>query len=99
LSPSTAAVPASGGEGTLLVQAPRADCEWRAASQAGWITLTSGMSGTGTGAITYSIAANPLPGARTGSIKVEDKSFTITQAGTCTLSLGPATRQAFTPLG
>src|SRR5207249_1078831 len=53
LSPSTAAVPASGGEGTLLVQAPRADCEWRAASQAGWITLTSGMSGTGTGAITY----------------------------------------------
>jgi|GEM_PF-2283354 len=99
LSPAAASVPASGGTGNLLVQATRGDCQWRAASQTNWITLTAGFSGTGTGTISYSVEANPLPSARTGTITVEDQSFTLAQAGSCSFSLGPLTTQAFTALG
>jgi|GEM_PF-3082408 len=98
LSPASATLPASGGAGNFLVQT-QAGCAWMASSQANWIHLTAGFSGTGVGAVSYSVDANPDAHPRTGTITVADQSFTLTQAGSCSFSLGPATTQAFTPLG
>jgi hypothetical protein len=37
-----------------------AHCAWQAQSDAPWLTLTSGSSGTGDGTISYAVAANPV---------------------------------------
>jgi len=71
----------AGGNGTLSVTAGTG-CSWSAISQAAWITVITGISGSGNGTISYSVKVNNTSQQRTGSIKVEDKYFTITQAGT-----------------
>jgi len=71
----------TGGSGTVSVIAG-AGCSWTAAAGVSWISVTSGSSGSGNGTITYSVTANSSSQQRTGSITVEDKSFTIIQAGT-----------------
>jgi len=59
---------------------------WTAVSSASWVTLTSdSKSGTGSGKVTYSVAANTSTSDRTATIKVTSRSLTrtctITQKG------------------
>ncbi|MBI3653664.1 MAG: VCBS repeat-containing protein [Acidobacteria bacterium] len=84
-----------GGTGTVNVTAASV-CAWTAASNAAWITITSGASGTGNGAVNYSVAANPNPGNRTGTMTIAGQTFTVTQDGTnpCTYTIAP-TSQVF----
>ncbi len=82
----TASFSASGGTGTLTVDAP-AGCAWQASSGAGWIWESQPVSGTGNGTVTYTIIAN-TGAARTGVITVGGQTFTITQSGTSTTT-GP----------
>jgi hypothetical protein len=91
VTPSTASMPVSGGNGTIRVEAA-AECAWSAVSGASWITITSGASGSGTGEIRYSVGASGGPG-RTGVIKVGEQEVTIKQAAVvdCTLSVSPST--------
>ena len=70
----------SGGSGSVSVIAA-AGCTWTAASEAAWITVTSGSSGSGNGTVAYSVKANSSNQQRTGSINIADKMFTITQEG------------------
>ncbi len=50
LSPESQIVPSSGGSGyTVSVSASSSDCVWTATSDAPWLTITSGSSGTGSG--------------------------------------------------
>jgi len=60
---------------------------------ANWITLTTNSAGTvGTASFGYTVAANPSPTSRAGTIVVEGQTFTITQAGNPgTVSLSPTT--------
>jgi hypothetical protein len=44
-----------------------------------WITITSGASRTGTGTVTFTVAAN-TGGARTGTLTIAGSTFTVTQA-------------------
>src|SRR5262249_8869432 len=74
-------------------------CAWTASSQASWLHLTAGFSGTGAGAVSYSVEANPDASPRTGTITVAQQTFTLTQAGACHFTLRPATAQTFTALG
>lgn len=76
ISPSSAAVGASAASGTFSVTAT-AGCAWSAASNASWLT-TSG-SGSGNGTVQYFVAANS-GGARTGTITVGGRTFTVSQA-------------------
>jgi glucose/arabinose dehydrogenase len=46
--------PASGGRGTIVVTTAD-DCRWLAASNADWIDITFGKSGTGSGPVHYSV--------------------------------------------
>jgi len=82
---------AAGGQGSFQMNAP-AGCSWMATSLVPWLTITSGASGTGNGTINFNVAPNTGP-ARAGQILHTDDSFyTIAQAGGCTFSINPATR-------
>jgi hypothetical protein len=80
---STQSFPASGGAGSFQITT-QAGCAWSALSlQPSWLTMTNG-SGTGSGTVTYTVAAN-FGAARNGQILHTDDSFyNITQAGSAT---------------
>ena len=74
---------ACGGTGTVNVTATTG-CNWIATGSDSWITITSGSSGVGNGAVSYSVAVNTGP-ARTGTLTIAGQTFTVTQdAGPCT---------------
>jgi hypothetical protein len=56
-----------------------AACPWSAVSQAGWMTITSGSSGNGTGVVSVSVQANPGTTPRSGTLTVAGASIAITQ--------------------
>jgi len=71
----------------------QAGCAWAVDNTNSWITIQSGASGSGSGVVTYSLAANPLAVSRTGTILVAGQGFAITQdAAACTFSISPTTR-------
>ncbi len=90
ISPSGRAVPASGGSGTFNMTA-RSGCTWSAASNADWITITSGSSGNGNGAVAFSAAAN-AGAARSGTITAGGQTFTVTQPAPCAYSIAPTSQ-------
>lgn len=51
-------------------------------SNASFLTVTSGSSGTGNGAVGYSVAAHALSASRTGAITIADQILTVSQSGT-----------------
>jgi uncharacterized protein (TIGR03437 family) len=79
ISPSSQNFTASGGTGTVNVTSSGAACTRTATSNASWIAVTSGASGTGSGAIAYSVAANS-GAARSGTIMIAGQTFTVVQA-------------------
>jgi|GEM_PF-1817476 len=87
LSANTLTVPAAGGKRTVTVYTA---CSWTALSNASWIMIEPPGSGTGEGALAFSVTANPATVPRTGTIKVGDQTLTVTQAGApCAVSLSP----------
>ncbi|MGH9848676.1 MAG: BACON domain-containing protein, partial [Blastocatellia bacterium] len=96
LSPTTQNAPASGGSGSVDV-AIATGCAWTAASNAAWITITAGASGSGPGTTNFSVAANTGP-QRAGTMTIAGQTFTVTQASGCLFSINPAS-QSFTPSG
>ena len=98
ISATSQALTAAGGAGSVTVTAP-SGCAWTAASSAAWLTVTSGASGTGTGPVAFSAAANTTTSARTATLTVAGQTFTVTQAGvSCTYAISP-TSQVFTSTG
>lgn len=93
INPSNVLLPAAASTtGTLTVTSARG-CTWTAAptSDSGWITITSGSSGTGNGQVSYSIAANS-ESARIGLISVGGQLISITQpAGIAPIALSEST--------
>jgi len=84
---SNTAVPSNAFQSSIAVTST---CQWTAQSTAGFITITAGASGTGNGQIDYSIPANPSAQSRSGSIRIGNLTFNITQTGGgCTISLNP----------
>ena len=94
IAPDNQSIGAAGGEGATIAISTSSGCAWTAASQAGWITLTSPASGSGPGTATFTVAANG-GGARTGSLSVAGRSFTVTQQAAaapgpdCSYSIDP----------
>ena len=69
---------ATGGVGTVSITVER-DCAWNAASQTGWIAITSGTSGQGDGTVGFRVSANTDPVTRDGVIAVGDRQVTVGQ--------------------
>ncbi len=82
ISPSSASFTTSGGTGTITVTAA-SGCTWSASTGVSWATISSGTSGTGSGTVTYSVAAN-TGSARTAAFTVAGQTFSISQAAATT---------------
>jgi hypothetical protein len=93
ISPSSTSIAATGGTGSITVTASDSSCARTATSNAAFITVTSGASGTGSGTVTYSVANNTSTSPRTGTITVAGQTFTVNQDGApapnCTFSISP----------
>jgi hypothetical protein len=85
----------AGGPGHVDVRPSSALCTWTAVSDADWISIRSGASGTGAGTVTFEVASTPGP-ARTGTITIAGHRFTVTQspqAAGCSYTLSPVSYQ------
>ena len=80
-----------GGTGSTGVTSP-AGCAWTGVSNnTSWLTVTGGASGSGSGTVAFSAAANSSINPRTGTLTIAGQSFSVTQPGlTCTYSIVPA---------
>jgi VCBS repeat protein/all-beta uncharacterized protein/S-layer family protein/BACON domain-containing protein len=86
--PASASFPPNGGAGSVGVTAGTG-CNWTAVSQDSFITITSGIDGTGNGTVNYQIAANTSGSTRLGTMTIAGQTFSLTQDGAspCTFSL------------
>jgi hypothetical protein len=93
LGSADASVAAAGGTVQVAVTSG-AGCDWTAVSQASWITITGGASGTGNGTVRLSVSANG-GSQRAGTVTIGGETFTVTQsaAAACTYSISPTTQQ------
>jgi hypothetical protein len=89
-SPSPIAFASAGGNGSAAVTAP-AGCTWSASSNQPFLTISqpSGGNGTGSGPVSYSVAANSGP-ARSATLTIAGQQFTVTQATGCTTTVSQA---------
>ncbi len=85
LTPANINISANGGNDSFNVTSGTG-CAFAAVSNNSFITITSGASGTGSGTVTFSVAANS-GAARTGTITVEGQTFTISQSAIPTLTI------------
>ncbi len=86
LNPTSSSFAASGGNGTIALSVSPASASWTASSNAAWISISSAKSGTGSAALSYSVASNSSGAARTGSLTIAGQTFTVSQAGPASCS-------------
>jgi hypothetical protein len=90
ISPTGQTFTAAGGMGSVSVTAPPG-CNWMAASNDGFISITSGSSGSGNGVVDFTVAANGSAAPRIGTMTIAGQTFTVTQSGvTCAGIISPA---------
>lgn len=68
----------TGGSGSVSVTATDG-CDWVVSNIPGWILITSGSSGSGSGMVNYSVTANTGIG-RTGRMTIAGQNISVTQA-------------------
>jgi Raf kinase inhibitor-like YbhB/YbcL family protein len=79
LSSTSVSYNASGHAGSVAFTTVPGSCGWVTTNNAPfWVTILAGNSGTGNGTVRYSVAPNSDT-ARTGTIAVAGKTFTVTQ--------------------
>ena len=96
LSPGSFSFDKDGGSGTVVVTVTQgADCQWSANSNASFVVVTSGSSGTGNGSVTFRVESNPAQVPRTGTLSIAGATVVVNQgarspepATTYLLSLG-----------
>lgn len=94
ISPASRSIPQSSTTGSVAVSAATG-CGWTAVSNASWITITGGSSGSGSGTVSYSVADNTVATSRTGTMTIAGQTFTITQAAAgCTYSVTPTSESS-----
>ena len=93
LNPASQSMPVGGGAGSPIAVAIADGCAWTATSNAPWITITNGASGSGNGSVSFTVAANG-DAARSGTIAVAGQTFTVNQAGSCCATINPTSQSA-----
>jgi hypothetical protein len=91
ISPTSHSAAVGAESRSVSVTAP-AGCQWNATSNASFLTIASGASGSGNGTTSVAIAANP-GGQRVGTATIAGQTFTVTQAG-CTFTISPTSHSA-----
>ena len=94
VDPVTTEVAYTASEVRVALRTAR-DCLWNAGTAAEWLTL-SPASGQGDATVSVAVAGNPQQSARAGSVTVNEKTVTISQAAAppppCSFSLSPPYR-------
>jgi hypothetical protein len=93
INPTSQSVPASGATGLAITVTATSGCARPATSNAAWITVASGATGSGNGTVTLNVAANT--GAfRSGTVTIGGQTFTVNQAEaqTCTVAINPTSQ-------
>jgi hypothetical protein len=80
ISSTTGAFSSNGGGGSVTVSTS-SGCGWTAASNASWITVTTGSSGNDNGTVLYTVDAYTGTSDRTGTMTIAGKTFIVTQTG------------------
>ena len=90
INPTSQSVPAAGITGLSVTVTAPSGCSRPATSNATWITVTNGATGSGNGTVTLNVAAN-TGGARTGTVTIGGQTFTVNQSATtvCTYAINP----------
>ncbi len=86
VSPTSLTVIASGSTGTISVSAS-SGCTWNVSDLLGWITITSGSSGTGSGTVGYSVSPNTNTSSRSGNITIAGDTVMVLQSGVAQYAL------------
>jgi hypothetical protein len=68
-----------GGARSVNVQASPSSCSWQATSNASWLRITSGSTGTGNGVLSYQVDAHTGSGLREGTIGIAGQILTVRQ--------------------
>ncbi len=88
ISPMGITIGTAGGSGNSIAVSTQAGCSYTAVSNNSFITVNSGSSGTGSGTVTFTVAANS-GAARIGTILVAGQTFTVNQAASPTFRKTP----------
>jgi hypothetical protein len=87
LDPDTQSIPIGGGPGSFRVLTGPG-CVWTAATGAAWISFSGEASGSGSGTVNYTAAANNTGNQRSASITAGGQTHAVTQfAGGCSFAL------------
>jgi hypothetical protein len=81
VTPASASLTSAAQVLTLTVTTA-SDCTWTASTTSGFLAVTAGTSGIGTGTVSVSVQANGGTAARTGSVTVAGQTIAVSQAGT-----------------
>ena len=100
ISPTGTNIPFAASSGRSI--AVFGNVAWTAVTNAPWLAIAAGASGSGNGTVTFGVASNPSAGSRTGTIVVAgggiSRTCTVLQAGTATgPTLGDAVEAAQWP--
>jgi len=96
ISPTVSSYSASAGSGIVNVTAA-GGCPWTAVSNAAWIVITAGASGTGNGTVSYTVAANGSNSPRSGTVTIAGLTLTVTQTVAGAIIVGDFIPGTFPP--
>jgi uncharacterized protein (TIGR03437 family) len=86
LAPAAQSFGQAGGSGHVTVAASTG-CSWTALSTASWLTLSSSNpTGSGSGTVTFSVAANSTAAPRDGFVMIGGEAFPVRQGGPFVIS-------------
>jgi len=88
INPTSASAVAGATTGNTVSITAGTGCGWTSTSNAQWLTITGGASGSENGTTTYSVGAN-IGAARSGTLTVAGIAFTVNQASGCTYAINP----------
>lgn len=86
-----------GAGGSSVIVTTQAGCNWAVAEGEGWLTVTTGASGTGSGSVNYSVTATGVCGPRTALVSIGGQMLTVNQAGNPNYLTDPSTATAIAP--
>ena len=92
IAPANRAFGSEGGTAQVSVTTAQG-CSWTTAGAPGWISVTGGGTGSGPGAVAYSVAANAATAPRTATLTIGGQAHAVAQDGreptVCTYTIAP----------
>jgi len=95
LTPASQTFSSSAGSGSVSLRTGTG-CPWTAVSNASWLTIASGASGTESATVTFNVAQNTTTTDRNGALTIAGQVFSVTQTGAtaCAYTIAPASQSA-----